>query len=279
MAEVTIKPISEMASQGVIAAGDVFLAETAAGNPKPVPAGALASLDQIESANIAAGAFLPVHMYAASGLVPDADGSGISEVETYTDGVNFLVLLDSGTTEVRMTPPPSRRLLYLYNASGGSIDLKNSDGTVTIRAGVPNRHVVLFSNNGAGDGASNWAFFVEFSTRLHTHTVSEVPGALAKTGDTLTDVKITQTAVPGALTVTSAHSGQSLVYSGNGHTFTFTGSGLGAGCHGTIHNLGSGTITVATDLTEKFTGTEPIPVDATATWEATATHLIMSVNA
>ena len=96
---------------------------------------------------------------------------------------------------------------------------------------------------------------------------------------TVDNVLITVTTVTGARTITTADSGKTLRYTGSGHTFTFPGAGVTAGCHGVIRNNGTGVITISTTLIEKFTGTEPIPINASATWESDGSNLWLDVNA
>ena len=86
-----------------------------------------------------------------------------------------------------------------------------------------------------------------------------------------TSHRVLQIVNTGALTVTEAHSGKTIIHTGAAQTFTFTGSGLGTGCYGVIHNTGSGAITVSTDRTLK--GSSSIAANASATWEDDGTRL------
>lgn len=155
----------------------------------------------------------------------------------------------------------TNNLTITVEAGAGGTGTINGVGTYTVPAGGG---VILTSISNAGDQplcrASGDTAEVDFNQRVVTGNRTE------------------QNTINGNLTVTTFHTGQTILYTGAGHTFTFTSAGLTAGSHGVIRNRGTGVITVATDLTEKFKGTEPIPINASATWEVDGTNLWLDVN-
>lgn len=120
----------------------------------------------------------------------------------------------------------------------------------------------------------------ELNSSLNVDGATTLQSTLNVTGKTtVAAVKGTQVTETGARSITDADSGKTIIYTGAGHTFTFTGANIGAEHRGVIRNAGTGTITISTDRTLKVKGTSPVPVDASFDWEDDGTRLWITVNA
>jgi hypothetical protein len=207
-------------------------------------------------------------------------GGGGDSFTTLDDGSTAITIGAAPNTHRRLTSGSAITLTLSATAAVGVKQsfVKKGAGAITVQVTGSSTYRL------PGDTADRTTSFT-LAGYCHFECVANA-GSAAKwdvTGDTshpetmdselvVQGIVVTHVANSGALTVTRAlHSGRTIVQTGAAATFTFTGSNLGAGCQGVIHNAGSGAITISTNRTLK--GVSTIPIDASATWEDDGTRL------
>lgn len=130
-------------------------------------AGALATLDQVDSGTIADAAVIPSKIRTSVATAPAPSG-GVS-VYTPTSTVGSVVVDDAAITVLRIDDPDAARDLEVIDISGGTIALQAEDSSVIVAAlpdnhaarisftGTPNtweHHVTVVAENGGGSSAS-----------------------------------------------------------------------------------------------------------------------------